>query len=323
VHATVQQACTVDRCTVVCTVREKTMRHFVTKQTNESETTTTEPPPTFRKFLESSPPNQLKFVADASAVEHRGGRAYYELNTPDLYLHCDQAICSGLRMFRFTSGSRTFKGPKCETFFRYQCSNCKDTVKLFTLHFDFGTEAGSPETEVFPGKVYKFGEMPPFGPPTPTRLLRILGNQADLFLKGRRCETQGLGIGAFSYYRRVVEHQKNRLLDEILKVSRKLNAPQDAIDILTNAKSETQFSKALASVKNALPQALLIDGHNPMTLLHSALSEGLHMQTDAECLEIAQAVRIVLAELADRISQAVKEEAELGTAISRLMKPKS
>jgi hypothetical protein len=68
---------------------------------------------------------------------------------------------------------------------------------------------------------------------------------------------------------------------------------------------------------------LLIDGRNPLSLLHSALSEGLHEHTDEECLEIAQDIRVVLTELADRISLALKEEAELTQAVSRLLNRKS
>jgi hypothetical protein len=77
--------------------------------------------------------------------------------------------------------------------------------------------------------------------------------------------------------------------------------------------------KAIESVKDSIPESLLVNGHNPLTLLHSALSEGLHAQTDEQCLELAQAVRVVLAELAERIGQALKDEAELNAAISRLM----
>jgi hypothetical protein len=69
------------------------------------------------------------------------------------------------------------------------------------------------------GTAFKYGERPPFGPNTPNRLLSLLGDQKDVFLKGKRCEFQGLGIGAFSYYRRVVENQKSRILDEIIKVA--------------------------------------------------------------------------------------------------------
>ena len=95
------------------------------------------------------------------------------------------------------------------------------------------------------------------------------------------------------------------------------------ITTLETAKEETQFSKALASVKDAIPQALLINGHNPLTLLHSALSDGLHDQSDAHCLEIASSVRVVLGELSERLAQALKDEVEINTALSKLMGKKS
>ena len=87
---------------------------------------------------------------------------------------------------------------------------------------------------------------------------------------------------------------------------------------LEAAKEEVQFKKALASVKDAIPQALLIDGHNPLTMLHTALSDGLHQQNDERCLELAHDIRVVLIELAERMGQALKDEAELNAAIKRL-----
>jgi hypothetical protein len=171
------------------------------------------------------------------------------------------------------------------------------------------------------GQCFKFGEVPAFGPPTPARLIRLFGSDRDLFLKGRRCENQGLGIGAFTYYRRVVENHKNQILGEIIRVSQKIGAPKPTIELLEAAKTEVQFSKALVSVKDAIPQTLLINGHNPLTLLHRALI-GVHEQTDERCLELAQDVRVVLTELAERLGQALKDEAELNTAITRLMKAK-
>ena len=81
-----------------------------------------------------------------------------------------------------------------------------------------------------------------------------------------------------------------------------------------------QFLNALESVKDVIPQGLLINGHNPMTLLHSALSEGMHALTDEECLQYAHDVRVVLAELTERMGQALKDEAELSAAVARLTK---
>jgi hypothetical protein len=169
------------------------------------------------------------------------------------------------------------------------------------------------------GTVVKYGELPAFGPPTSSKVISLIGPDRDSYLKGRQAENRGLGIGAFAYYRRVVENQKNRLLDEIIRVAERTKAPRATIELLSSAKDETQFSRAVEMVKDAIPPTMLIDGHNPLTLLHSALSQGLHAQSDEECLALAGSIRVVLEELAERASTALKDHAELRTALGRLM----
>jgi hypothetical protein len=151
-------------------------------------------------------------------------------------------------------------------------------------------------------------------------LITLIGPDRDEFLKGRRCEIQGLGVGAFTYYRRVVVSQKNRILGEIVKVAEKIDPGSPAIAELKAAIKETRFSESLEMVKTAIPQALLINGHNPLTLLHGALSDGLHDRTDEECLQTASSVRVVLAELSERLAQALKDEAEITKALGTLMR---
>jgi hypothetical protein len=227
-------------------------------------------------------------------------------------LYCGGSQCQGERCFRYHNGHKhLFINKANDIFLVYLCSNCRRTIKKYALHVT--TDDG------VAGKCYKYGEYPPFGPMTPSKLLRLLGDDRETFLKGRRCESQGLGIGAFSYYRRVVENQKNHIFDEIIRVSEKLKAGDFTLDALRKAKQETQFSKAVSLVKDAIPAALLLNGHNPITLLHSALSVGLHAQTDEQCLESAQDVRVVLAELSDRLGQALKDHAELNLAVQRLL----
>jgi hypothetical protein len=97
------------------------------------------------------------------------------------------------------------------------------------------------------------------------------------------------------------------------------------IQELMAARQETQFSLAVEKIKHAIPEALQIKGHNPLTLLHKALSEGLHAGTDAECLEIAKDLRVILSEFSERLHIALKDEQELKEAVSRVLgrSPKS
>lgn len=169
------------------------------------------------------------------------------------------------------------------------------------------------------GSCEKYGEVPAFGPATPPRLLRLFGTDREIFLKGRRCEAQGLGVGAYAYYRRIVEKHKDSIFEEIIKVCEKIGVTPEITDVLKKAKSENQFSSALEKAKDAIPPALLVNGHNPLTLLHTALSEGLHAKSDADCLELANDIRLVLSELANRLGQALNDEKEFTDAVSRLL----
>ncbi len=106
--------------------------------------------------------------------------------------------------------------------------------------------------------------------------------------------------------------------------SRNLYAVTDGmVHTLRAAQTETRFSESMEMAKDALPQALLIDGHSPLLLLHSALSEGLHAMSDEQCLEYATSVRVVLAELSDRMAQVLKDEKALSSAVSHLLHARS
>ena len=270
----------------------------------------------FAEFLESVPPNSRVKVRDLSdhTSKFAGNAKADWLASPEIHIHCENERCNGPRFFRGRERNLCRVSTEITySFVMYVCSNCRRSVRTFALGINTIAE-GKPE-----GEVFKFGELPVFGPPTPSRLVKLIGPDREDFLKGRRCENQGIGVGAFAYYRRVVENQRSRILSEVIRVAEKVGAPQEKMKLLDDALNETQFSKSLALARDAIPESLLINGHSPFALLHSALSEGLHKQSDEECLSIASSVRVVLVELSDRLSQALKDEAELNTAISALL----
>ena len=184
----------------------------------ETDAITDEPTPTpFAEFLEGTAPGNVTSVTGlARQLRHPVAGAYtsiYKCAAPDIQLHCGSDSCNGTMFFRATSQSLDLTATEGHTFYvTYRCSNCQNTTKTFSL-----SACRDPRTTS--GKCYKFGELPEYGPPTAARLIKLIGPDRDMFLKGRRCENQGLGIGAFSYYRMVVENQKNRILSEIITVA--------------------------------------------------------------------------------------------------------
>lgn len=262
-----------------------------------------------KEFFEDVPPGQDTKIAELS---QRGAYSSNNLILPEINLYCSNESCGGIRLFNATGGKELSKGSN-HLFIFYKCKNCGNTVKSYSLWVFLNDDAKS-------GMLYKYGEFPEFGPPTPPRVVTIIGPEKDYYFKGRRSENQGLGIAAFAYYRRVVENQKNRIFEEIIRTVKKVDPGNNVlIGELEAAEKETQFTKAVESIKHAIPQALLIDGHNPLTLLHTALSDGLHARTDEECLEIATSLRVVLTDLAKRMADTLKDSAELKTAVSRIL----
>lgn len=265
----------------------------------------------FAEFLESVPPGVVVKIVDLYVQETAPlSNAYiWGVAVPEIQLYCGSPTCGGLR---FYAGKKDIFSFKDRFLLIYTCRNCNKTSKTFAV---LASQNGATSE----GTAHKLGEDPPFGPPTPSRVISLIGPDRELFIRGRRAETQGLGVGAFAYYRRVVENQKNRIIGEMEKVAKGLGAKPEALRLFEKAKAEEQFSKAIDDIKDAIPPALLIRSHNPLKLLHSALSRGLHARTDEECLEIATSIRVVLTELAERISNALKDENELERAVNKLL----
>lgn len=265
----------------------------------------------WKEFLESQSPGKIRSVTGVARKPPQGAML---LETPVIRLYCDSGDCEDQCFFKCTSGTRPIGGTWEHIFLQYQCRNCETTRKIFAVRARVSGNSSN-------GEAAKLGEWPPFGPHIPSKVITLIRDDKDLFIKGRRAESQGLGIGAYAYYRRVVENQRNRLMDEIIKVAERTNAGSEVLATLQAARKETQFNKAVDLIKDGVPASLKIDGHNPLQLLHAAISRGIHELTDQECLEKATTVRLVLTDLAERISQALKEHKELQEGIARLLRP--
>jgi hypothetical protein len=164
----------------------------------------------------------------------------------------------------------------------------------------------------------KVGEYPVFGPHLPPNVIELLGGDADYFLKGHRSEAQGLGIAAFAYYRRVVENQRTHIFDEIISAAEHVGADTEMIERLKQLKQTWRFQQSVDEIKGCLPQILLIEGQNPLELLHPVLSDSIHDRSDEEALEIAGEIRLVLINLAERIALAKTQSDELKKAVAKL-----
>jgi len=275
------------------------------------------PETTLSEFFESKPAYMAFTITEVTLQPIAGplpGRIAFK--PPVIRLWCDSDECDGLRtMFDPVNDYEVIeeKEPKAQDrYIEFVCRNCTRSRKRYVYFVEYN--AGKKELIAV-----KFGEYPPLSMHLPSRLRKLVGTDQEKFNKGLKSEAQGLGVGAFAYYRQVLENQKDRLIDEIIKVvNLRSPVPQELLEELEQAKRETRFTSAVEKIKHGLPEVLLINSQNPLTLLHKALSEGLHNGNDEECLEIAQDIRVVLSEFSEQLQTALKDDQELKKAVSRI-----
>lgn len=245
---------------------------------------------------------------------------------PILTLHCDK--CDGSRHFAGYWLKGTPDAPALLAYPAvqaemsatrtaiYTCKNCSSLTVRMVLRFV--PETASTGSSAI---ITKIGQHPPYRPRIPRRVQRfITGQDWDLYIKARTAESLGLGIAAVTYYRRVVEDSRAKLLERLIAVAEE-TGEGGLVDDLQRAANNWQFSSSMDQIAPAVPQRLLIGGHNPLTLLHRAFSDGVHNRTDAECLERAVAGRQVLEELLESMAAVLQDRAELISAVSKLADP--
>ena len=258
-----------------------------------------------KAFLESTPPNipaRIPWIAEGhfwSVVSSGPMR---------LELHCDKD--DGVRRFDASQRSSLDSGFQ---FLKYVCRDCGVYTKTYALKMVFQRVGDDSIAEVM-----KLGEYPPFSAPISARIQKLLDkDDLELYRKGSRSEAQGLGIGAATYFRRIIDSHWELLVKELRRAAEKLGHADLAV--FDNALQAPRFSAAVEMLKDAIPDKLLIlNGENPLMLLYSPLSVQLHELTDVECLQQAADIRTVLTVLLENIADVLKDQEELKSAANRL-----
>lgn len=218
----------------------------------------------------------------------------YQLYPDTLLIDC--IICKANRPFQYQSKGVRLPTPEKPTLkngkfsLEYQCTGCKQ--QRFWFWIEVSTE---------PKWIRKIGQVPPWSIKTDKNLEKLVSAHQEHYRKGLICESQGYGIGAYAYYRRIVEE----IIDELLESIESLIEPSEKenyLNSLEEMKKTIVAKEKIALVKDLLPSILRPEGFNPLSILHSSLSDGIHNESDEKCLEFAQHIREVLVFLTTQIA---------------------
>ncbi|MCP1997389.1 hypothetical protein [Flavobacterium sp. HSC-61S13] len=235
--------------------------------------------------------------------------------TPPINMICRN--CGNLQTFNMINKYSQFYGysnPKSadeKVRLIYLCQSCRQFKRQFDVYI-------SPELDY----IYKFGQYPEWEIKMDKNLESTLGKHAKTFRKGLVCESQGYGIGAFSYYRRITEEIIDELLDSITDLVEEVNKVEYKI-ALEKTKQTRVTQDKIDLVKDLLPSILKPNGMNPLGVLHSELSEGLHAETDQACLENASHIKSILTFLINQIIQSKESAKGFTESMKSLLEKKS
>ena len=177
----------------------------------------------------------------------------------------------------------------------YLCSACHESTRLFLVRFY--KKDGEGTDHLF---VEKVGQFPAWDIEMDKGLEKTLGEHAYYYKRGLICESQGYGVGAYAYYRRVIENIIEHLLGSIANLLEGEDKKHYEA-ALESTKADKKAQDRIQLVKDLLPKSLRPEGINPLDIIYSSLSGGLHAEDDSTCLDYAGDIKNALVYLVNEI----------------------
>ena len=155
----------------------------------------------------------------------------------------------------------------------YVCVQCAKAFRTIWLAIDAKGTVTS---------VRKIGQEPPWS----TRIEKSIASNLsesdlELYRKALLNASQGFGIGALAYFRRLVEQEVDALLG-VLEETATIDEDTVALERLAAAKGQQRAEERLRLVRTPPRRIFAPGGFNPMKILYDCFSEGLHSRSDSE-----------------------------------------
>ena len=273
-----------------------------------------------KNFLETYP--LYKWI-EFQATEDHNQYKDVKIHPPAINLDCPR--CKSKQTYRVhEDGSlANFGGNHDNNIYRleYVCAGCKGAnveFLLFVLRSN-GHDAES-KKYLYQMKIQKVGQFPAWSINPDSGVAKLLGEQVETYKKGLVCESQGYGIGAFAYYRRIAEASIESLLMHIKDLVEDDTTVVNAIEKL---KTEHVAENRIQIASAVLPESLKVSGANPLSVIYGALSDGLHAKDDETCLDLAHDIREALTYLVHQINLQAQAKHQFVKNLKEIVKAKA
>ena len=254
-----------------------------------------------KEFLETTP-LYVKKTFDVQRIKH----AQIALQGIDQ----DCETCNKLRPFHNVSNTRNYELLLSgDVGYRFRCVTCGERERLILTRVTV-----TDLTVTFE----KFGEWPPKKQVTNKTLQRFFKEDLDNYRKATACLAHGYGVGAFAYFRRIVEGNIGRLLDLVAEEAHACGDDKAALDAIAELRKESPMSAKIQIANAAVPPHLKPNGLNPLGRIYAVLSEGVHTLSDEQCQEKAKLIATSLTFLVGELAARKRSRDEFAAAVQNL-----
>jgi len=197
------------------------------------------------------------------------------------------------------------------------CQSCGATLSFLIRRF-----SDKPWSEVKEGlSIYlqKIGQYPAYDIRPDKEIQKYLSDDdLELFKKGLVCLSSSYGVGAFAYFRRVVENEIKRIVKDISQLE--FDGVLKVREAYQTFEQNHQMANLIAVAIEYLPTSLKIGSENPLGLIYQQLSVGLHNLPEEECLDRADSINTLFTFFIKKINEEKFASTDVAEAIKKLRK---
>ena len=195
--------------------------------------------------------------------------------------------------------------------FLFQCHTCASSEYAFLI-----------EVDIEKSELQKIGQSSSWYSIYDDKIInKFLKKDATFFKNALKCQSHGYGIGAFSYYRRVLENSIEKILKSIRSVLES-EGSLEGVKKINEALEKSSMEDKIDIAKDEIPISLTPGGKNPLKIIYHCLSIGIHNLSEDECLDNSEHIRVALSYLIKTLSQRNEEQKTYTEALNNLDKIK-
>lgn len=195
------------------------------------------------------------------------------------------------------------------SYFQFSCASCHGNQHEYLVE-----QIVTDETI----KIQKYGERPRKKLERDPLLQNFFEHDSECYEKAVVCISNGYGIAAFAYMRRIIEENIHELLSLIKEDVEVSESESPVLAKLAELRAESPMSDKIKIANHALPNYLTPSGLNPLGRLYKVLSEGVHSYDDGECLERAKTIQACTKYLISELATRKKNRESFKNLIGRL-----